>query len=123
MGPLDALVAGCYQACAIAPGISRSGATLVAGLLLGFDRQTAARFAFLLSIPAILGAFLFTLPDLAEAGSGAGGLALLVGFLGALVSGFLSVRFMMRYIRQHRLRPFAIYTLVLGAFVVVLSLA
>ena len=123
MGPLDALIVGCYQALAIAPGLSRSGSTIAAGIFLGFDRQTAARFAFLLSIPAILGAFLFKLNDLGGASDGHGGLALLVGFLAALVSGFLAVRFMMRYLRQHRLRPFAIYTLVLGLFVIVVSLA
>ena len=62
--PLDALIVGCYQALAIAPGLSRSGSTIAAGIFLGFDRETAARFAFLLSIPAILGAFLFKLNDL-----------------------------------------------------------
>jgi undecaprenyl-diphosphatase len=66
MKPLDALIVGCYQALAIAPGISRSGSTIAAGIFLGFDRQTAARFGFLLSIPAVLGAFLFSLKDIAE---------------------------------------------------------
>jgi undecaprenyl-diphosphatase len=123
MKPLDALIVGCYQALAIAPGISRSGSTITAGIFLGFDRQTAARFGFLLSIPAILGAFLFSLKDIAEGASGTGGVAYLVGFIAAGVSGFLAVRFMMRYLKEHRLRPFAIYTLVLGVFVIVLSLA
>lgn len=123
MEPLDTLIVGFYQALAIAPGLSRSGSTIAAGIFLGFDRQTAARFAFLLSIPAILGAFLFKLKDLGGAGGGAGGPALILGFLAALVSGFLAVRFMMRHLRQHRLRPFAIYTLALGLFVIVVSLA
>jgi len=118
----DAVIVGLYQALAIAPGISRSGSTISAGIFLGFDRETAARFAFLLSIPAILGAFLFKLPDLG-AESGPGGAALLVGFLAAAVSGFLSVRFMMRFLKKHRMWGFAIYTLVLGVFVLVLSLA
>jgi undecaprenyl-diphosphatase len=123
MRPLDAIIVGCYQALAIAPGLSRSGSTIAAGIFLGFERQTAARFAFLLSIPAILGAFLFKLNDLAGASGGTGGAALLVGFFAAAISGFLAVRFMMRYLKDHRLRPFAIYTLALGLFVVVLSLA
>jgi undecaprenyl-diphosphatase len=123
MGALDAVIVGCYQALAIAPGLSRSGSTITAGVFLNFDRQTAAHFSFLLSIPAILGAFLFKLNDLGDSSSAYGGAALLVGFLAALVSGFLAVRFMMRYLRQHRLRPFAIYTLVVGLFVLVLSLA
>jgi undecaprenyl-diphosphatase len=123
MRALDAVIVGVYQALAIAPGISRSGATITAGIFLGFERQTAARFAFLLSIPAILGAFLFKLNDLGSSSGGYSGLGLAVGFLAALVSGFLAVRFMMRYLRNHRLRPFAIYTLALGVFVLVLSLA
>jgi undecaprenyl-diphosphatase len=122
MRPLDALVVGCYQALAIAPGLSRSGSTIAAGVFLGFDRQTAAHFGFLLSIPAILGAFLFSLGDIAGGAGGAGGLAYLVGFIAAVVSGFLAVRFMMRFLKQHRLRPFAIYTLALGVFVIVISL-
>ena len=123
MGPVDAVIVGFYQALAIAPGLSRSGSTIAAGTFLGFSRETAARFAFLLSIPAILGAFLFKLHDLGGGAGGPGGAALFVGFLAAAVSGFLAVRFMMRFLKKHRLRPFAIYTLVLGVFVIVLSLA
>jgi undecaprenyl-diphosphatase len=123
MRAADSVIVGCYQALAIAPGISRSGSTIVAGIFLGFERQTAARFAFLLSIPAIFGAFLFELKDLGGAAAGYGGTAMLVGFLAALVSGFLAVRFMMGYVRQHRMRPFAIYTLVVGLFVLIVSLA
>ena len=85
--------------------------------------KTAARFAFLLSIPAILGAFLFKLKDLGGAAGGYGGAALVIGFLAAAVSGFLAVRFMMRFLRNHRMRPFAIYTLVVGVFVIIISLA
>jgi undecaprenyl-diphosphatase len=122
MRPIDAVVVGLYQALAIAPGLSRSGSTISAGVFLGFDRETAARFAFLLSIPAILGAFLFKLKDLGGA-AGPGGVALLIGFLAAGVSGFLAVRFMMRFLKKRGMRVFAIYTLVLGVFVLVLSLA
>jgi undecaprenyl-diphosphatase len=122
MGPLDALIVGCYQALAIAPGLSRSGSTIASGIFLGFDRETATHFAFLLSIPAILGAFIFKLNDLGGS-SGIGAAAMLVGFAAALVSGFLAVRFMMRYVKNHRFRPFAIYTLALGLFVFVLSVA
>jgi undecaprenyl-diphosphatase len=119
----DAVVVGCFQALAIAPGLSRSGSTISAGVLLGFDRETAARFAFLLSIPAILGAFLFKLKDLGGGSGGYGGAALVIGFLAAAVSGFLAVRFMMRFLKSHRMWPFAVYTLVVGVFVIALSLA
>jgi undecaprenyl-diphosphatase len=119
----DAAIVGCFQALAIAPGLSRSGSTISAGVFLGFDRETAARFAFLLSIPAILGAFLFKLKDLGGGSGGYGGAALAIGFLAAAVSGFLAVRFMMHFLKSHRMWPFAVYTLVVGVFVIVLSLA
>jgi undecaprenyl-diphosphatase len=119
----DAVIIGLFQALAIAPGLSRSGSTISAGIFLGFDRENSARFAFLLGIPAILGAFLFKLNDLGETGGSYGGAALVIGFLAAAVSGFLAVRFMMRFLKQHRLWPFAVYTLVVGLFVIVLSLA
>jgi undecaprenyl-diphosphatase len=123
MGPIDAVIVGCFQALAIAPGLSRSGSTITAGIFLGFDRETAARFAFLLSIPAIIGAFLFKLKDLGGGSAGYGGGAMVIGFLAAAVSGFLAVRFMMRFLKNHRMRPFAIYTLVVGVFVIIVSLA
>jgi undecaprenyl-diphosphatase len=121
--PADALVVGCFQALAIAPGLSRSGATISAGVYLGFDRPSAARFSFLLSIPAILGAFLFKLKDVGGGFAGPSGGAYAVGAIAAAISGFLAVFFLMRYVKQHRMRPFAIYTATLGLVVVMLSLA
>ncbi len=117
----DAFIVGCYQALAIAPGLSRSGSTIAAGVLLGFDRPTAARFSFLLSIPAIGGAFLFKLTDIGDGLAGASGWAYAVGAIAAGISGFLAVRFLMRYLKEHRLRVFAIYTVLLGLLVIVLS--
>lgn len=122
MSALDALVVGCFQALAIAPGISRSGSTIAGGVFLGFDRATAARFSFLLSIPAILGAFIFKLKDISGAFTGASGTAYGLGALAAAVCGFAAVWFVMRYLREHRLRGFAIYTFLMGVFVLVLSL-
>lgn len=121
-GP-DALIIGCFQALAIAPGLSRSGSTIAAGAFLGFDRATAAHFSFLLSIPAILGAFFINVKDIGGAFAGDSGLAYLLGAMAAAVSGFLAIFFLMRYLKSHRLRAFAIYTLAVGLFVVVLSLA
>jgi undecaprenyl-diphosphatase len=117
----DALVIGCFQALAIAPGLSRSGATISAGIFLGFDRPTAARFSFLLSIPVIFGAFLYKLKDIGEGFAGTSGLAYALGALAAAVSGFVAVYFVMRYLKDHRLRVFAVYTVLLGVFVIVLS--
>ncbi len=121
MRAADALIVGFFQALAIAPGLSRSGATIAAGTFLGFDRSSAARFSFLLSIPAILGAFLFKLQDIGEAVAGTSAAAYVVGAVAAAISGFLAVHFLLRYVRKHRLRVFAVYTVALGLFVIVLS--
>jgi undecaprenyl-diphosphatase len=122
MRPADALVVGCFEALAIAPGISRSGATISAGVYLGFDRATAARFSFLLGIPAILGALILKLKDVSGGFAGASGGAYAVGAIAAAVSGVLAVHLLMRYVREHRLRVFAVYTGVLGLIVLMLSL-
>jgi undecaprenyl-diphosphatase len=123
MRGVDALLVGCYQALAIAPGLSRSGATIAGGIFLGFDRQTAARFSFLLSIPAILGAFLLNVGDISGAFGSGDGFAYLMGAVAAGISGFVAVSFLMRYLKNHRLRAFAIYTAALGIIVIILSLA
>jgi len=121
MRAADALIVGCFQALAIAPGLSRSGSTMAAGVFLGFDRPTAARFSFLLSIPVIFGAFIFKVNEIGEAVAGTSGWAYAVGALAAAISGFVAVSFLMRYVREHRLRGFGIYTALLGIFVIVLS--
>lgn len=118
----DAFIIGCFEALAIAPGLSRSGATISAGIFLGFDRPSSARFSFLLSIPAILGAFVFQLRDAGGAFGGAGAGAYVVGALAAAISGFAAIYVLMRYVKQHRLRVFAVYTAIVGAIVIVLSL-
>ena len=111
---------GFAQALALIPGTSRSGATISAGLLLGVSRETAARFSFLLSIPAILGAGMLKLDDLGQ--GTASGAELLVGFLAAAISGFLAVSFLIKLLRTHTLWPFIWYRLIAGAaFVVLLS--
>ena len=83
----------------------------------------AARFSFLLSIPAILGAFVFKLKDISGGFAGTGGGAYAVGAVAAAISGFVAVAFLMRYVKEHRLRLFAIYTAALGLLVVILSAA
>lgn len=123
MRGVDALIIGCFQALAIAPGLSRSGATIAGGVFLGFDRESAARMSFLLSIPAILGAFIFKLKDIGGAFAGASGGAYALGAVAAAITGFIAIFFIMRYLKNHRLRVFSIYTLLLGLFVIILSLA
>ena len=121
---LDALVIGLLQAVAIIPGLSRSGATISAALSRRLDRDFAARFSFLLSIPAILGALVMQAKDLVHAGAGGvayqnsiGLLPLLVGTLSACAVAFFSVRLAIKIVREHSLHGFALYTGVLGVLV------
>jgi undecaprenyl-diphosphatase len=125
----DALVIGLFQGAAIVPGISRSGSTLTGALGRRLDRDFAARFSFLLSIPAILGALVLQLKDLAggtgaggAAGAGTGGIgpaALLAGTLAAAAVGFFSIRLMLRIVREKSLLGFALYTGILGLAVLI----
>jgi undecaprenyl-diphosphatase len=120
----DALVIGALQAVAIMPGVSRSGATLSGALSRRLDRDFAARFSFLLSIPAILGALVLQIKDLAgqtaqETAAGIGPLPLAAGALSAALVGFFSIRIMLKIVREKSLLGFALYTALLGAFVLV----
>ncbi len=111
-----ALIIGCAQAFALIPGISRSGSTIVAGLFQGIKRDAAARFSFLLGIPAIGGAALLTIVDFA-AGNGSASLplaVLIVGFVTAFFFGLGSVWFLMRFLKKHSLVVFSVYLIALG---------
>jgi undecaprenyl-diphosphatase len=120
---LDAGIIGLGQAAAIAPGISRSGATIAAGLLRGVKRADAARFSFLLSTPIIFGAGLFKLTDLLSVPDAMTQLPLLaIGFLAAALSGYLCIRFLLRYLQRGSLYPFAIYCTCFGIFCFVVAL-
>jgi undecaprenyl-diphosphatase len=120
----DALVIGVLQALAIFPGLSRSGSTLSGALSRGLKRDFAARFSFLLSIPAILGALILQTKDLlAENGTVEGleldTLPLVAGTLSAALVGFFSIKIMFRIVRERSLLGFAVYTGVLGLLVLV----
>ena len=116
----EALAFGCAQAAALVPGISRSGATITMGLFLGVRRAEAARFSFLLGVPAILAAALKEGLHLVEVGLSADAAPLfLVGMVTSAVVGYLTVRFFMRFLGSHRLDVFAAYRLILAAVVVV----
>ena len=112
VGVVDALIIGLFQALAIAPGISRSGSTIGAAVFRGVRRDAAARFSFLLSIPAILGAAVVALPDIP---SGADLGPMLIGAAVAAVSGFAAVSLLLRYLRTRTMRPFAVYCVVFAA--------
>jgi undecaprenyl-diphosphatase len=108
-----ALVAGVAQGLAIFPGISRSGATLVATLLLGAGRADAARFCFLLSVPAILGALILEAKALAELGR-VGAAPLAAGVLAAVVAGYLSLALLVALVKRGGLHRFAFYVIPVG---------
>jgi undecaprenyl-diphosphatase len=111
----EAIGIGAAQALALVPGISRSGATMGGGLLAGLSNEDAARFAFLLATPIIGAAALLKLPDpFGPHGNGVRGPAL-VGALGAALTAYVSVRFLMRFLHTNRLTPFAAYCLIAGA--------
>lgn len=108
-----ALLVGSAQALALAPGISRSGATIVTGLALGLSRHEAARFAFLLAIPAIGGGALTLVPDILDGTFRLTG-PVLAGFTVAALSGYLAVAALLRMVRARSLAPFAVYLVVVA---------
>jgi undecaprenyl-diphosphatase len=115
MSWLDALIIGLWQAAAILPGISRSGATISGAVLRGFNRTAAAHFSFLMSIPALLGAGVVALADLAGAGTLTVELpAITVGFISAAVSGYICIRWLLHYLQRHSLYVFAIYCFIIS---------
>jgi undecaprenyl-diphosphatase len=116
----DGLVIGCAQALALIPGVSRSGSTITAGLFLGFDRPAAARYSFLLSVPAVVLSGLFELRDIGGAG-GAGVAATAVATLLAFITGYASIAFLLRYLVTHSTMVFVVYRVVLGTVVLVLA--
>lgn len=120
VGRADAVWVGLAQALALVPGTSRSGATITASLFLGLTRTAAARFSFLMSVPAVVLSGLYGLTELL-AGGDADLVALLVATAVAFVSGYASIALLLRWLGSHSMMIFVVYRVVLGA--VVLSLA
>ena len=121
----DALAIGLAQAAALVPGISRSGATIAAGLARGIRRDHAARFSFLLGAPAFLGAGLLQLADALAVDPAAVRAELpylVIGFVASALTGFVAIRFLLRYLRQHTLYIFAAYCLIVGLGILSLAL-
>jgi undecaprenyl-diphosphatase len=115
LGWADALLVGLGQAAAIAPGISRSGATMSAGLFRGLARPAAARFSFLLATPIIFGAGLLQMADLLAAPDPLAQVPVLAtGFVAAAASGYLCIWGLLRYLQRGRLYPFALYCAAFG---------
>ncbi|MCS6816312.1 MAG: undecaprenyl-diphosphatase UppP [Blastocatellia bacterium] len=116
----DAVIIGIAQALALIPGSSRSGTTITAGLFLGFTREAAARFSFLLSIPSVTLSGLYELYTIRHQLVGAYSVPLLVATLLAGISGYLAIEFLLRYLRTHTTYLFVVYRLVLGSLLLVL---
>ncbi|MEM5017865.1 undecaprenyl-diphosphate phosphatase [Metabacillus indicus] len=114
----DAFFIGSFQALAIFPAISRSGMTIVGALMRGIDKETAAYFSFLLSIPAIFGAILFQVSDLFSGEAATiGFFPLFVATLSAALTGYVAVKWMIQFVKNHSLRGFAVYVWILGAVI------
>lgn len=119
----DALVVGLFQMMALFPGVSRSGSTITAGLMRGLDRATAARFSFLLGVPAILGAGLLSGLDIIRADDLAAQLpTMAAGFLAAAVSGYLCIHFLLNWLKSHSLYLFAAYCALFGGIYLLTAL-
>jgi len=124
LGMLDAVVVGFAQVLALMPGSSRSGTTIMASLFRGMTRESAARFSFLLSIPAILGAGVVEfMHEIKHISLGDGGMQLLAATITAFVSGYWSIAFLIRYLRTHRMTVFIVYRIVLGGILLSLIAA
>ena len=120
MSGRDGLAVGFAQALALIPGISRSGATISAGLFRGFDRTAAARYSFLLSVPAVVLSGLFELREIGG-GSEASVGATIIATIAAFVSGYAAIAWLLRYLANHTLNIFVAYRIPLGILVIALA--
>ena len=118
----DAIVIGFAQALALVPGVSRSGSTLTAGMFLGFDRTSAARYSFLLSVPAVVLSGLFELRKIGDH-DGAGVFPTAIATLLAFLVGYATIAFLLRWLTSHSTAIFVVYRVLLGALVIGLTAA
>jgi undecaprenyl-diphosphatase len=124
LSPLDALKVGLAQCAALIPGTSRSGATIIGGMLFGLPRAVATEFSFFLAIPVIGGATAYELLKLWKAPvafTGEFALATVIGFIAAFISAFICVRWLIHYVAHHNFIPFAWYRIAFGLLVLITS--
>ena len=119
MTPLDALKVGIAQAFALIPGTSRSGATIIGGMLFGLSRQAATEFSFFLAVPTLVAAGAYSLWKSRDLLSSADLPAFAVGFAAAFVCAFACIRWLIRYVSRHDFVPFAWYRIAFGAVILV----
>jgi undecaprenyl-diphosphatase len=119
----EGIAVGFAQAAALIPGVSRSGATITAGLFAGLTREAAARYSFLLSTPAIVASAAFEMRKFIGHDTGAGAAEIVVAVFFAFVVGYLSIAFLLRWLVRHSLGIFVAYRIVLGVLVIALAAA
>ena len=121
---VDALLIGVAQTLALLPGVSRSGITMMTGLLLRLDRESAARYSFLMSIPVIGGAAAYKGLEIAKDGLPAGtAMPFVVGMVSAAISGIAAIWFVLAYLKRHNFNVFVVYRIVVGVGVLILVVA
>ena len=109
IGLRDAVLMGLAQACALIPGVSRSGATLSMGRFLGYDREAATRYAFLLAIPAVVGAGIFELPEISSGDNSYGWGPTIVATVVSFLVGYAAIAWLLRYVSTRSYLPFVVY--------------
>lgn len=122
MSTKRAFLVGCFQGLGTLPGISRSGSTIVGGLFCKLNKETAVRFSFLLSIPAILGALVLDLKDIVGAQSQTlSFMPVAIGMITAAISGYFSIKFLLKLVQKSKLSYFSYYCIVAGIFAIILN--
>ena len=119
----DGIIIGLFQVLALVPGVSRSGSTISGGLFLGLNRESATRYSFLLSVPAVVLSGLFELRNVGEAGTGNPGAApTIIATVLAFIFGYAAIAFLLRYVRSHNFNIFIVYRIAVGTIVLALAL-
>ena len=117
----DGIIIGLFQALALIPGVSRSGSTISGGLFLGLDRESATRYSFLLSVPAVVLSGAFQLRKIGDSSGASVGVApTVIATLLAFISGYLAIAFLLRFVRTHNFSVFVIYRVAVGVLMLVL---
>ena len=120
----DSILIGIAQAFALCPGVSRSGITMMTGLALRLDRESAARYSFLLSIPVIGGAAAYKAVEIAKNGLPSGtAMPFAVGIVSAAISGMVAIWFVLAYLKRHNFNIFVIYRIIVGVAILILIVA
>ncbi len=123
IGYKQALIIGLFQALALIPGTSRSGATILGAILIGLSRETAAEFSFFLAIPTMFGASLLKLIKFGTAYTSSEVIILLTAVVVSFLVSIVAIRFLMGYVKKHNFKPFGYYRIVLGALVLLYFMA